>query len=70
VLIHHYRVRDGKLEYANVITPTVMNARHVEVTGEALVSWALSKGVDEARVKDLVAALVRAYDPCLPCAVH
>jgi sulfhydrogenase subunit alpha len=70
VLIHHYRVRDGKLEYANVITPTVMNARHIEVAGEALVSWALSKGIDEARVKDLVAALVRAYDPCLPCAVH
>jgi len=70
VLIHHYRIRDGKLEYANVITPTVMNARHIEVSGESLVLWALSKGAEKARVKNLVAALVRAYDPCLPCAVH
>lgn len=70
VLIHHYRVKDGKLEYANVITPTVMNARHIEVAGEALVRWALDRGFSETRVKELVAALVRAYDPCLPCAVH
>ena len=70
VLIHHYRIRDGKLECANVITPTVMNARHIEVVGEALVPWALSREVSEAQVRGLVAALVRAYDPCLPCSVH
>ena len=71
VLIHHYRVAKGRLEYANIITPTVMNARHIEVTGEALVKWAVENGIeDEGRIKRLVAALVRAYDPCLPCSVH
>lgn len=69
-LIHHYRIKEGKLEYANVITPTVMNAKHTEVAGEALVNWALERGMNEVRAKELVAALVRAYDPCLPCAVH
>jgi sulfhydrogenase subunit alpha len=70
VLIHHYRIRDGRLEFANVITPTVMNARHIEVAGEALVRWAMSGEAGGERAKELVAALVRAYDPCLPCAVH
>lgn len=71
VLIHHYRVVGGRLEYANVITPTVMNARHIEVAGEALVKWALDEGIeDEERIKHMIAALVRAYDPCLPCSVH
>ncbi|HFC49210.1 MAG TPA: hypothetical protein ENJ59_00605 [Thermofilum sp.] len=70
-LIHHYRIRDGKMDYANVITPTVMNARHVEVNGESLIRWLVSSGqTDEEEVKPLIAALLRAYDPCLPCAVH
>ena len=70
-LIHHYVVRDGKLERANVITPTVMNAKHMEVAGEALVKWMLDSGeVDEVAIRNAVAALVRSYDPCLPCSVH
>jgi len=48
-----------------------MNAKHIEVSGEALIRWALDRGVrDVERIKHLVGALVRAYDPCLPCAVH
>ncbi len=71
VLIHHYRVVNGRLDYANIITPTVMNARHIEVSGEALIRWARERGLhDEWQLKGLVAALVRAYDPCLPCSVH
>lgn len=71
VLIHHYKVVSGRLEQANIITPTVMNARHIEVTGESLARWARDDGVeDEARIRRLLEALVRSYDPCLPCAVH
>ncbi|MCX8181140.1 MAG: nickel-dependent hydrogenase large subunit [Thermofilaceae archaeon] len=71
VLIHHYKITNGRLEYANIITPTVMNARHMEVAGEALVKWAYDNGIEcDERVKHLVSALVRAYDPCLPCSVH
>ncbi|MEM1508975.1 MAG: nickel-dependent hydrogenase large subunit [Thermofilaceae archaeon] len=70
VLIHHYIVKGGKLESANIITPTVINARHMEVAGEALVRRLVECGESEKSIKSMVAALVRAYDPCLPCAVH
>lgn len=70
-LIHHYKVLEGKMVYANVITPTVMNARHVEVNGSKLIEELLSNGRgDEAFLKKVLSALLRAYDPCLPCAVH
>ncbi len=71
LLIHHYRVnRDGKIIYANIITPTAMNARHIEVSAKALGGKLLEEnaGIDE--VKRQASMLIRAYDPCLPCAVH
>ncbi len=70
VLIHHYVIRGGRLESANIITPTVMNARHIEVAGEALVRKLVERGESEENIKNIIAALVRAYDPCLPCSVH
>lgn len=70
VLIHHYVIKEGKLESANIITPTVMNARHIEVASEALVRRLVERGESEKSIKNMVAALVRAYDPCLPCSVH
>ena len=71
VLIHHYKILEGKMIYANVITPTVMNARHIEVNGSKLIEELLSSGnTDETFLKKALSALLRAYDPCLPCAVH
>jgi len=71
VLIHHYKILEGKMVYANVITPTVMNARHIEVNGSKLIEELLSSGnTDETFLKKALSALLRAYDPCLPCAVH
>ena len=71
LLIHHYSVRNGRVIAANIITPTAMNSRHMEVCCEVLINKLRSEGV--SRLDDLrayAAALVRSYDPCLPCAVH
>ncbi|RLE88923.1 MAG: hypothetical protein DRJ67_00730 [Thermoprotei archaeon] len=67
VLIHHYVVGEGGLvEHANIITPTTINSYHLEKASEALASarWGASS------LRDELARLVRAYDPCLGCATH
>ncbi len=72
LLIHHYRVdSDGRIVYANIITPTVFNARHIEECAEQLAVQELRSGsLDVEKLRRLTMMLVRAYDPCLPCATH
>lgn len=71
LLIHHYRVnRDGRITYANIITPTAMNARHIEVSAKVLGGKLLEENASIDEVRRQVSMLIRAYDPCLPCAVH
>jgi len=71
LLIHHYRLNEqGIITYANVITPTVMFSKHVEVATKSLSKKLLEEGVSLTEVEAKVGALVRAYDPCLVCAVH
>lgn len=71
LLIHHYRVnRDGRITYANIITPTAMNTRHIEASARVLGRKLLEENIGIDEVRRQVSMLIRAYDPCLPCAVH
>ncbi len=72
LLIHHYVVNeDGKITYANIITPTIFNAKHLEECAEVLAIRAIKSGkIDVEFLRKLLSMLVRAYDPCLPCATH
>jgi len=71
LLVHYYEVdRELRVVKADIVTPTVMNTPHIEASATALVGDLLSSKADEGLVKKLVEALVRAYDPCIPCAVH
>lgn len=70
LLIHHYRVRDGRVTAANIITPTTMNCKHMELCCEALANRLREQGARPEEVKLRIEALIRSYDPCLPCAVH
>lgn len=71
LLIHYYEVdRELRVVKADIVTPTVMNTSHIEASATALVRNLLSSKAGEGLVKRLVEALVRAYDPCIPCAVH
>ena len=66
-LIHHYRLgEDGRVRYANIITPTTINSYHLELACAELVR---EMGIGEGVVREL-GKLVRAYDPCLGCATH
>jgi len=70
-LIHHYKIKNGGMYEANVITPTVINARHIEINSEKLIKTLMDAGEDdEKHLRKVTEALLRSYDPCLPCAVH
>lgn len=71
LLIHYYEVsEDLRVARADIITPTVMNTEHIELAATALVRRLLEDGADDLMMRKLVESLVRAYDPCIPCAVH
>ncbi len=68
ILIHHYRVgKSGKVEYANIITPTAFNFEHVEM---ALKKGLNGKEFDENLLRFEAERIIRAYDPCISCSAH
>lgn len=71
LLVHYYRVNaDARIKEADIVTPTVMNTYHMELSAATLARSLASRGLSEGEVGKYVEALVRAYDPCIPCAVH
>ncbi|MFN3268268.1 MAG: nickel-dependent hydrogenase large subunit, partial [Zestosphaera sp.] len=73
LLIHYYELSpELRIVKADIITPTVMFTKHLEVSSETLIRELISdeERYDEALIKRLIEALIRAYDPCIPCAVH
>jgi len=69
-LIHHYTVRDGLIENAEFIIPTVHNMlaieRALKVAGDRYVT---AKGID-LELEKAVGRVVRAFDPCIACATQ
>ncbi|CAI1492259.1 Sulfhydrogenase 2 subunit alpha [Thermococcus nautili] len=69
VLVHHYRIAGGKIEYSNIITPTAFN--HAVMEGALL--WEARNLYGNAPEDELLRRLeetVRAFDPCISCSVH
>ncbi len=58
----------GIITYANIITPTVQNLTSIEKSANALLEQFKNETQEEK--KRLLEMLVRAYDPCITCAVH
>jgi len=68
LLIHHYRTdRDGRVVWANIITPTAQNLKNMEIDGINFVKALLGK---TNNIKKEVEKLVRSYDPCISCAAR
>ncbi len=69
-LIHHYTVKDGLIEDAEFIIPTVHNMlaieRALKVAGERYVS---GDAID-LELEKAVGRVVRAFDPCIACATQ
>jgi coenzyme F420-reducing hydrogenase alpha subunit len=68
-LYHELRFDEkGVIKYANIITPTVQNLTSIEKSANALLEQHDKKSQKEK--EHLLEMLVRAYDPCITCAVH
>ncbi len=69
-LYHHYDIKNGLIESADVITPTAQNLddveRHMKLCAEKML--AEKKTHDEVRLG--LEMVARAYDPCISCATH
>ncbi len=69
LLIHHYRVEQGLVKGADIITPTAQNAEDIERYGMIAAQTLLDRG-EEEKIRDRLDIIVRAYDPCISCSVH
>jgi sulfhydrogenase subunit alpha len=68
-LYHSYRIgADGRIESANVITPTAQSLANLDADMRAFAPTVA--GEEPARFQLLLEELVRSYDPCLSCSVH
>lgn len=68
-LIHSYRYNeDGRLQAADVITPTALNAASIEHRLRRAVEIGPHDDPDVLRRR--LEMVVRAYDPCISCSVH
>lgn len=56
------------ITYANIITPTVQNLTSIEKSANSLLEQ--FKNESQEKKQKLLEMLVRAYDPCITCAVH
>lgn len=58
----------GKIIFANIVTPTVQNLTSIGKSSQAILDQ--SPKISLKQAKKLIEMLVRAYDPCITCAVH
>ncbi|NPA04884.1 MAG: Ni/Fe hydrogenase subunit alpha [Crenarchaeota archaeon] len=70
LLIHHYAADEAsRTVFVNIITPTAINAAAIEADlRNHLVGKTLTELGDKLYAE--VAAIVRAYDPCMSCSTH
>ena len=61
---------DGRVEAANVVTPTAQNLLSLECDMQRAAQAMVTQGVPQAGVQQSLEMLARAYDPCISCAVH
>ena len=67
LLIHHYVVDEwGTVVAADIVTPTAINQRVIA----AQIMADLANEEDHDKLRNVTERIVRAYDPCISCAVH
>jgi coenzyme F420-reducing hydrogenase alpha subunit len=68
-LYYHFKLGgNGKIEYANIITPTAQNLENMEEDLRAFVPQLLSLPKEKMILN--LEELIRAYDPCITCSTH
>ncbi len=71
ILFYSYEIdAEGNIAAADVITPTAQNLDNAEDQMCAVLSSGLKDELQDAALKDRLAIVTRAYDPCISCSVH
>ncbi|HDI02585.1 MAG TPA: Ni/Fe hydrogenase subunit alpha [Candidatus Aenigmarchaeota archaeon] len=68
LLIHHYKIRRGKVTYVNIIPPTTMNVKNMEDAIKQFIPKIIN--LSNERIRNEIEKLIRAYDPCFSCSAH
>ena len=69
LLVHSYTYDgQGRIERADVITPTAMNAASIEHHFQDAVGRGAA--LDDTALRKRLEMIARAYDPCISCSVH
>jgi coenzyme F420-reducing hydrogenase alpha subunit len=67
LLVHHYVVDEwGTVVAADIVTPTAINQRVMQKQ----IMADLAGEDDPMRLQEVTERIIRAYDPCISCAVH
>lgn len=69
LLIHHYEIKNGRIAFSDIITPTAQNAEEIERYCFLAAQKLLDQGQEEL-IKDRLELIVRAFDPCVSCSAH
>ncbi len=67
-LYYSFEVKDGKVVYCNILTPTAQNLAAIEEAATSLLTQNKNRPIEEQH--NLIEILIRSFDPCITCAVH
>lgn len=70
LLFYGLKIKDGIVENVNIITPTDQNLTNLEADLEEFEHIEGFKDLNAEQRADKIKMLIRAYDPCVTCAVH
>ena len=70
ILFHSVKIgADGKITDYNIIPPTQINLASLEKEADELMRKNKKK-ISSSELKKQIEQLIRAFDPCITCAVH
>lgn len=69
-LIHHYTIKNGNINKADFIIPTVHNMKAISRALMVAAKRYVSKDMIDLELEKAVGRVVRAFDPCIACATH
>ena len=69
-LYHHYEIKDGLIDVADIITPTAQNLDVIEKNMKLAAERMFADGKADDDVRLGLEMVARAYDPCISCATH
>ncbi len=69
-LYHHYEIKNGLIDVADIITPTAQNLDDIEKHMKLAAEKMLAEEKSDEEVRLGLEMVARAYDPCISCATH